>query len=262
MAFAHLSSRLAALFACAMGCAVPSPAYADEPLRTQAAPPAKWRLSDARVIVSIERAFGVVGHWATSDAETVFGKFERERSGAQVHVLSSSGSIGDGDDSVNPSMLPRVGFDIQLSFGLTIGGGFGLLTTSGTETLTRDGETDPEIRFPDTTTVLLNPRAGFTLALGETVWFWPRVGYSYASTTASAGEAGSNTEKVGQLTVEPMVVLTPVSHVGIMMTPVIDIGVAGSVESEFTVVGLPPERTKGSFRLSSYGAAFGLSAAF
>ncbi len=226
------------------------------------APPRGWRATDTRLVVSVERITGFVAWTSKTHVESEFGTFERERSGTQLHALAASGSAGDGEDGVSFSSLPRVTFDFVLPVGITLGAIAGVTTTTGDEDVTIDGSEQAGIRFPDTTTLVLGGRVGFLIALSDHVALWPRVGAAFNAQFAFGAAGTEQSIRATQLLIDPALVLTPVSHVGVLFYPILDVGLGGSVHSKFVVSDLPPQTSDGSFRMSGYGAGFGLSALF
>ncbi len=221
-----------------------------------------WTARDARFLVSAERVTGLVAWNSKSDTQSEFGRYERERSGTQLHAFAATGAVGDGEDGVNFSSVPRLTFDFVLPFGLSVGAIAGVTTSSGDEVLLIDGSEQERIQFPNTTTVILGGRLGYMIALSEKVALWPRVGVTYDALMARGAAGSQQTIHATQLLIDPALVLTPVAHVGILFHPIIDVGLGGSINSSFTVSDLPTQSSDGSFRTNAYGAAFGLSAMF
>ncbi len=240
-----------------------SPASPTEaPPAVSAAPAATWTAADAHLVVTAERMTGVVWSHSTTTNDSVYGHFEQERTGTQFHALAASGSTGDGEDGVTFSSIPRITIDFVLPMDLTLGAIAGVMSTSGKEDPTIDGEAQTRVQFPDTTTLLLGGRLGYVWALSDSVAFWPRVGCIYASQVARGSAGTEQTIRSTQLIIDPALVLTPVPHVGILFYPIIDVGLGGSITKEFSVSGLDRQRSDGSYRSQSYGGALGLSAFF
>lgn len=224
--------------------------------------PPRGPLGDSRFLLSVERITGALG-WSThSVTENDFGRFERDRLGAQLHVFGASAHAGDGQDSINYSGVPRLALDVVVGHGLTAGGFVSVLGSTGTEDLTIDGTEQPEITFPDSVTVLGGARVGYVLPLSAGAAFWPRVGVSYAVQRVFGAAGARQTIQSLQINVEPTFLLSPVPHVAILIHPLFDFGVAGSVQSSFVVTGLPTQSSKGSFRAHATGIAAGLVACF
>lgn len=220
------------------------------------------RLSAGRFVVGVERVTGVIGWHTRSNVENDFGRFERRRWGGQFHLLSATGNLGDGHDGLNVSGVPRVAFDVVTRLGLTVGAYGGVLGSTGIEELTIDGVDQPRIDFPDMVTALGGVRAGYVLSLSRSVAFWPRVGVGYAVQKTYGNGGLRQTIQAWQLNIEPMFVLSPVSHVGFLIQPMVDVGFAGSLSTSFVISGLPTQSSQGSHRAHGVGLAAGLVAIF
>lgn len=221
-----------------------------------------WTAGDTRVAVTVERITGIIWFQSETQVDSVFGHFERERSGTQFHALAASGATGDGEDGVTFSGIPRIAIDFVLPVQVTLGAVAGVLSTTGKEEVTIDDRDQPRIHFPDTTTVLLGGRLGYLWAISENVALWPRIGATYASQMARGSAGSEQTIRATQLLFDPALVLTPVPHVGVLFYPIIDVGLGGSVTTKFSVSGLDRQTTEGTFRTTSFGGALALSAFF
>ncbi len=219
-------------------------------------------LDGSRFLLSVERITGALGWLTRTVTENDFGRFERERLGAQLHLFGASAHAGDGQDSINYSAVPRLALDVVVSHGLTVGGFVTVLGSTGTEDLTIDGVDQAEITYPDAVMALGGARVGFLLPLGAKVAFWPRVGAAYAVQRVFGAAGARQTIQSLQINLEPTFLISPVPHVGILIHPLIDIGVAGSLESSFVVTGLPVQSSTGSHRVHATGVAAGLVAYF
>jgi hypothetical protein len=231
----------------------PEPRGAEEPLDV---------LDGSRFLLSVERITGALGWLTRSVTENDFGRFERERVGAQLHLFGASAHAGDGQDSINYSAIPRLALDVVVSHRVTVGGFITVLGSTGTEDLTIDGVDQAEITYPDSVTAFGGARVGYLLPLGAKVAFWPRVGAAYAVQRVFGAAGARQTIQSLQISVEPTFLISPVPHVGILIQPLVDVGVAGSVKSSFVVTGLPTQSSKGSHRVHATGIAAGLVAYF
>jgi hypothetical protein len=216
----------------------------------------------SRFLLGVERVTGVLG-WATvGTAENDFGRFERERFGGQLHVLGATSHAGDGRDAPSFSSAPRVALDFVVGAGLTLGLTATLLGSTGTETLTIDGAEQPQISFPDTLSLQGGGRVGYLIPLGATSSFWPRVGLTYSVQRVLGAAGARQTLQAYQLTLEPTFLLSPVPHVGFLIHPIVDVGIAGSSDNSFVITGLPTQKSEGSFRAHALGLMVGLVAFF
>jgi hypothetical protein len=219
-------------------------------------------LSEGGVVVGIERMTGVIGWHTRQETENDFGRFERSRWGAQLHVFGATAHVGDGRDAVNFSGIPRIALDFVLGSNLTLGGYASFLGSTGIEQLTVDDTKQADAPFPDVLTVLGGGRVGYALAVGQRTVFWPRVGFSY-SLQRTHGEAGARqTIQVYQVSLEPTFVFSPIPNVGFLLHPIVDLGVAGSVKNSFVITGLPTQSSQGGLRAHATGVTAGLVVIF
>ena len=100
---------------------------------------------------------------------------------SSLHPTSSTDSLsvttfGIGGPSLNPVALPRVGFDVVLASGLTVGAavGFGFVTLSDNPQ-SGDGQSESLHAF------LISPRIGYRIALAPWLDLTPRAGVTFAS---------------------------------------------------------------------------------
>lgn len=217
---------------------------------------------DGRFLLGVERITGVVGWYTRSVDENDFGRFERERRGGQLHVFAATAHAGDDRSSINFSGTPRVTLDFLTAFGMTVGGFAAVLGSTGNEELFVNDVEQEEITFPDTISVLTGLRLGWVVPVSRGIAFWPRAGAAY-SIQRVHGPAGARlTVQALQVTLEPTFFVSIVPHVGLLLQPFVDVGVAGSVTTSFVITGLPSQSSDGSFRAHAVGATVGLVAHF
>lgn len=217
---------------------------------------------DGRFLIGVERISGVVGWYSRSTDENDFGRFERERRGAQLHVFAATAHVGDDRNSIQFSGTPRVTFDYLTGFGMTLGGFAAVLGSTGNEDLVVNDVEQEEITAPDTISVLTGLRVGWVVPVSQRFAFWPRAGAAY-SLQRVFGPAGARlTVQVLQVNLEPTFFLSLAPHVGLLLHPFLDLGVAGSVKTSFVITGLPSQSSTGSLRMHAAGAAIGLVAHF
>ena len=160
----------------------------------------------------------------------------------QVSFLGSSQAPVLSTGFPVPVLIPRVAFDYLPIDWLTVGGSFMVLHNNG-ETKSVDTTPGPPISRGNkldvsSTELMLEPRVGFAYPFNNIVGIWPRLGFEWyhvsAETTNLARAPGDDTTRVRargdlyQLALEFMVVLSPFSHVAILVGPFADIGLGGS----------------------------------
>ncbi|MCC6901735.1 MAG: hypothetical protein IT377_22380 [Polyangiaceae bacterium] len=185
-----------------------------------------------RIAVGAERVFGYAS--TTTKVETEFQpgnvKFERESTKTQLDFLAR-GDVG------NPFVAPRVGLDYFVIDGLSVGGSVAYVSDDEESEETLGNNTN---QLPDEkgSGFVIAPRAGYCFMFNDMVGLWPRGGFTYASakeeTDASGpGQTDSKYEaSLFDLTLEAMLVVTPVPHAGFMVGPTLDLPLSGSGELE------------------------------
>jgi hypothetical protein len=209
-----------------------------------------------QIILSAERLFGLTFPSVTIEDGATGDKTTRSRT--NVSLLFPPQSV-----FVSPYDLPRAAIDFSVASGFTIGGAIGFTTSSGkvkNESMGMSAEVD------DTSVTVFNfsPRFGYALPLGPLFAFWPRAGITYFNFGTSRTGTGANPttrkDTISGLAVdlEPMFVLTPVPHFGIVGGPVIDLPLSGTSSTTITPAPMGPAPVDDKVKYTSYGAQIGL----
>jgi hypothetical protein len=207
------------------------------------------RISSVAVALSVSLSAAVAGAQAapggfgsagqfTIGAERMFGYVhsnqhtEREVAGVTTETdvsMSQFALLGlNGNDAISPYGHPRIGFDYFVIDRLSVGGSLIFKTTSS-ETEAEGQSADG----PSNTTFLFAPRAGYAFMFNDTVGIWPRLGFTYyTSSTELETPAGTfeDSENGLALAIEGLFVIAPMPHFGFTVGPTFDIGLTGSVE--------------------------------
>jgi len=132
--------------------------------------------------------------------------------------------------------FPRLGLDYVVVPRITIGGDLLFYTTLGgnstTETdFTNGSSATVTVSAPSTLVFGVAPRGGYILPFNDLFSLWLRGGFSFyvASTKTQNGNgvATSNNTNQFALDLDPQIVLTPLSHIGITAGLTADIPIAG-----------------------------------
>ena len=130
---------------------------------------------------------------------------------------------------------PRAGFDYVLIPHLTLGAELVIFATTGaSQTLTRTtamGSTATAQGAPEQVILGFAPRVGYVLRLTNLFSLWLRGGFSFYSEGDSLS-LGTNTgggTNLFALDLEPQFVITPLPHVGIALSPTLDLPLFGQV---------------------------------
>jgi hypothetical protein len=225
-------------------------------------------LADVRLIVGVERAFGGVAWRSTLSAAPapatgdVRISWDREASSGHVtSLLGASASYGELSEVAAPSLLPRVAVDVVLAKRFTAGGAAGYFSSAGTH----DVMTAPiatTARDPERHGLLLAPRVGYLLALGPHTALWLRAGGSFASTTVEQVDETDAliTREVWHLTasLDPALVWSPVPHLGLLVNPFADVGVAGHRRVSVALANGAEGQNQAGYRWTGFGLALAL----
>jgi hypothetical protein len=212
-----------------------------------AKPPARrvgpWDASYASFVLSAESLFGI--GYARQSLEAKVGAEQQTEvtSGASIHFLK-------GSEFVDPFGAARMGFDGVVGPGFTFGGSIGYSTVDFTAR--RNNGSSESLRL---TELVLVPRIGFMLAPSRYVGVWLRAGVGYANLGLESRD-GPTFWGVDAI-FDPMLVFTPIPHVGLLLGPSLNVGVAGSEDAPKAPPGTTVRNT-----WSSYGVSGGIALLF
>jgi hypothetical protein len=158
----------------------------------------------------------------------------------ETYKVTSFGLLGV--DSASPAAMPRFALDYTILQGLTAGV-TAMLSTRGVSVERSAVEEDaPELALrPATTpadglTLLGGVRAGYAYAFDRTFAVWPRVGLSYAASSASQELRDGFGELLGEYetkahffnaNIELLGAVSPVEHIVLLAGPYLDLGLGG-----------------------------------
>jgi opacity protein-like surface antigen len=165
--------------------------------------------------------------------------FETGLKHRDTYKVTSFGLLGV--NSSSPSAIPRFALDYTILQGLTAGA-TAMISTRGVS-LEQDGrdEAVPATTAPPTVpadglTFFGGVRAGYAYAFDRTFAVWPRVGLSYASSSASTEPKDEFGEPLGEYetkarffdaNIELLGAVSPIEHVVLLGGPYLDLGLAG-----------------------------------
>jgi hypothetical protein len=200
---------------------------------------------------------------------------EVETSSLQIAALGMGNGLND-SGGLGSSTIPRLGFDVFVIRGLSLGGSVMYLRTTGSEVRTlipdRTNLSSDE-DLPTRSTLLAAPRVGYALVFGKVVALWPRAGITYVQhrlrgevEVADAG--GYDTWTVERKTVvnttevsfEAVVVASLARNFAILIAPYADIQVGGNLKTEDD--GEPRNVGNPDYGYLSFGLTAGMAAYF
>jgi hypothetical protein len=158
--------------------------------------------------------------------------------------------------------VPRIAFDLNAAYGITVGGAIGYASSSR-ETETEVGGGKSKSEGPTASAMLVAPRVGY-LTMSGNVGFWGKVGLTYFSSTDKATAGGT---AVGTTTIEttgtglsaqiePTLMLAPIDHVMLSVGLHLNVPLSGSVTTKQS--GATSSSAEFDTKLSSYGLTTGL----
>jgi hypothetical protein len=203
----------------------------------------------------------------------VFGVFSasgtRSAGASDVSETTVNFLGGSPTSSFNPFAVPLVTLSGIFGPGVTVGGGLGYASDS------RNDGAGPGSKL-DMSSFAVAPRIGGIVDLGSAASLWLRGGLTYSSqkyvttfvcsvSPTGADETCTQTQKTSALdfSLDPVFILTPIPHLGILVGPTVDIALSGkeTLEVPTTVPTDPnaPAAPGDDFRLSSFGIAAGVA---
>lgn len=224
-----------------------------------------WHAAKTRFILSAERLTTISG-WSVTETRPS-ATFSNGSVSSTTDDFETSGTdvsfLGAGS-SINPYAVPRLGFDGRFSNGFTLGGSLSYLVRSTKQDVT-SGTNGSKINQdgPTNSIFVFAPRLGVFFEASPNVSVWLRGGITRVSVSQEADSStngsvtttsATDTYTFLAVTAEPMLVFTPVPHVGITLSGTLDFGASGTRETT--------GRDDRDVKASSYGVNAGLAALF
>jgi hypothetical protein len=210
-------------------------------------------MGNVRWMVGLERASSIAGYRASASAAR---GSDIVTSGVEASV------VGDvNQDAFTALVLPRLSLDTRWSNGVSLG-----VVLSYAARSNERSAADAQDPLLSSESVLLGPRLGWLKPLSRNTALWLRGGPTWAlrATTEPTSEPGERltlSERHWAISLEPQLVIMPLTHVGLSLGAAFDIGFDG--ESELSYRGGPrPDTTRTHETVSTYGVTAGLLALF
>lgn len=184
--------------------------------------------------ISAERLMGY--SWTKTKSEGNFdpGDNDVEFEGSRTQFdLLARGNVD------TPFVTPRLAFDYFVINGLSVGGSIAYYTYEDDDPTQTTNGTEVDQNEESGNGFLFAPRVGYLYMFSPMIGIWPRAGITYASGTTETNDRtpgpgpDNDTEfnaHVFDLSLEGMLVITPVPHAGFTVGPTVDIPLAGSGE--------------------------------
>jgi hypothetical protein len=120
----------------------------------------------------------------------------------------------------SPYTIPRLSFDYFVIDSLSIGGSISYASLD---------QDEPGNEDDDSSAFILAPRVGYVWMFSDVIGFWLRGGITYHSYD-DEGVLGDFEETGLAFTADPVFVITPVTHFGFVVGPLLDITITGERE--------------------------------
>jgi hypothetical protein len=217
--------------------------------------PDGWNAARSVFILSVESLAGAAYYRQTLSHEEGSRTAEATVSGPSIGVFRGASS------SDLALEQPRLAFDAVVQPGFTLGAAFGYSTYSASV----DFETNvpaaplPDVEGSSVSCLLVQPRIGYLVPASSKVAVWLRGGAFFLRLTSESDSGGDEMDETAfGLVLDPMLVISPIEHVGLLFGPQLDFGLTGSVQSKSG----GQDRPELDFTRSSYGVSAGLALMF
>jgi hypothetical protein len=207
-----------------------------------------WDASRSSFILSAESLFGFAYAREVETFKLGAGEATHTTSGPSIHLFK-------GSELLDPFSNSRLGMDGVVGPGFTFGGSLGYSMFDATARTTGTGVATDNSPVGVTVFTVV-PRLGVLLAPSRYLGVWLRggVGYTSLKLARPSQDVSANS---WDLVLDPMLVVTPLPHVGLLVGPSLNFGLAGTEES-------PDAPAGGTFTntWSSYGVSAGIALLF
>ena len=136
--------------------------------------------------------------------------------------------------SPSPYATPRVAFDVFAIDGLSLGGFLGLGTLSTESEISTDMMSSTQ-EGPSAFAAVVGVRLGYAFMFNDLIGLWPHAGVSYFNLSLEQDDGDGVDTDGTALSLDAMLLLTPVEHFGFALGPVVDIGLSGGTEVTNTI---------------------------
>lgn len=214
-------------------------------------PGSTFATTQSRFVLSAERLFGL--SFAKQTVE------DPEPPGSpDIEVSTTNIGIGTNFGALSPYVQPQFGFDVFVIDHLSVGAALSYWQASGEAE--RGGQSDD---LSDLALFRVTPRVGFGMMFTNIVGLWARGGLTYynLSSDSTDGDNGNERSQNGlAITLEGLLMISPIDHVGIHLGPTFDIGISGEQEVDPAAPQAPTQSVDENQR--QFGAMAGLSVWF
>jgi len=174
--------------------------------------------------ISGDRLFGLSWESISTDQN---GRKETQ-SFTSLSLLRSPMNIAEGNIIAGAYNAPRLSLDYFVIDGLSVGGSLGYFSISGHNKQEQAG-VSAEADTGSFSGFLIAPRVGYAYMFTDMLGIWPRGGITYL-TGSSKNNNGDETASLNRFafSLDAPLVISPFPHMGFVVGPALDIGLAGS----------------------------------
>ena len=204
--------------------------------------------TQSRFVLSAERLFGLSFTSETREDPAPPGS-------PDIETTTTNIGLGTNLAFISPYVQPQFGFDVFVIDHLSVGAGLSYWQASGEQ---EQGDQSEDLS--DVALFRVTPRVGYGMMFNDIIGLWARGGLTYYN-LSSESDGGTETSTNGlAITLEGLLMISPVDHVGIHLGPTFDIGVSGEREVDPADPGDPTVSVDDTHR--QFGAMAGLSVWF
>jgi len=216
-------------------------------------------LSNGGVIVSADRLVPVVDYWSATTTNANGSKSSTSRTSLMLVTSNPAG------EAATFYTLPRIGLDVVVLRGLTIGGSAWIYTdlSASTSTTPANSSSSTSQDQPKATYWGVAPRVGYVLSVADVLAIWPRVGVEFhdvstGSVTNQQVTTGGSSLTELALDLEAMLVITPWNHFGFTIGPMGAIPLTGTRSTTTTFANGQTNTTSNDSSMVAVGLNAGL----
>jgi len=207
--------------------------------------------TQSRFVLSAERLFGLSFTHETQEIQVPPGTPEQERK-------TTTTNIGLGTNVLihSPYVQPQFAFDVFVIDHLSVGVGLAYWQAGGEQ----EDTGEPSQDLADIAFFRFTPRVGYGMMFTDIIGLWARGGLTYYNLSAEDDDGDQSSTNGLAITLEGLLMISPIDHVGIHLGPTFDIGISGEQESDPADPGEPTVSVDNTQR--QFGAMAGLSVWF
>jgi hypothetical protein len=207
--------------------------------------------TQSRFVLSAERLFGLSFASETRENTTT------TPGGPTTETTVTTTNIGFGTNVLyhSPYVQPQFGFDVFVIDHLSVGTALGYWQASG------EAESGGQSRdLADVSLLRVTPRVGYGMMFTDILGLWARGGFTYYNVSTESENGTTSSSNGMAITLDGLLMISPIDHFGIHLGPTFDIGLSGEDETDPADPAQPTESQDDKH--SQFGVMAGLSGWF